>query len=92
MHTPKSHKRNLTTAWLNVRKEYDSLEHTWIIAVLEKLKIASNIRKTMENSMRHWHTTIELSGASIASVKINRGIFQGDSLSPNAVFNVYYPT
>ena len=65
-----------------MRKAYDSVAHTWIIAVLEKLKIASNIRKTIENSMRHWHTTIELNGASIANVKINRGIFQGDSLSP----------
>ena len=46
------------------------------------VKIASNTRKTIENSMRHWHTTIELNGASIANVKINRGMFQGDSLSP----------
>ena len=67
----KSHKRNLTTAWLDVRKAYDSEAHTWIIAVLEKLKIASNIKKTIENSMRHWHTTIEFNGASIANVKIN---------------------
>ena len=67
-----------------VRREKSvySVAHTWIIAVLEKLKIASNIRKTIENSIRHWHTTIELNGASIANVKIYQGIFQGDSLSP----------
>ena len=47
----KSHKRKQKTAWLDMRKAYDFLAHTWIRGVLEKFKFASNIRKAIENSM-----------------------------------------
>ena len=36
----------------------------------------------IRNSMRSWNTELEYLGEKIAEVKIKRGIFQGDSLSP----------
>ena len=44
--------------------------------------IAENVRKFMSDSMRSWKLELTSSGESLGDVDIQRGIFQGDSLSP----------
>jgi hypothetical protein len=48
---------------------------------MEWFGVADNVRRTLEKSMKTWR--FESSGGeTLGEVKIRRGIFQGDSLSP----------
>ena len=75
-------KRNLAVGWIDYRKAYDMVPHSWIREVLTSLKIADNISDFLINSMVGWSTTLTSNGENLGDVDINRGIFQGDSLSP----------
>ena len=44
--------------------------------------IADNIKKFMLDSLQRWKTRLEYEGEQLGEVRIKRGIFQGDSLSP----------
>ena len=75
-------KRNLAVGWIDYRKAYDMVPHSWIREVLVSLKIADNVSGFLINSMVGWSTTLTSNGENLGDVDINRGIFQGDSLSP----------
>ena len=82
----KSKKRNLTTAWIDYKKAFDSVPHSWILKSLEMHRVSPIIIRFMENSMKNWKTTMNLyhaEGTLISRMMdIKSGIFQGDSLSP----------
>ena len=44
--------------------------------------VAENVKKLLSESMRTWRTELTSGNISLGQVKIKRGIFQGDSLSP----------
>ena len=44
--------------------------------------VATNITSFIEKAVKMWNTTLTIIGETIGEVKIKRGIFQGDSLSP----------
>ena len=77
----KGHK-NLAMAWVDYRKAYDLVPHSWILECLELSQISENIKKFIENTMKHWATELTSCGENLEKVDIRRGIFQGDSLSP----------
>ena len=81
----KRHK-NLSMAWIDYQKAYDSVPHSWMLRCLELYKIHPKIIQTLAAHMQMWQTSISLSHSkgkiTIPEVKIRRGIFQGDSLSP----------
>jgi len=82
----KKHLRNLSIAWIDYRKAFDSIPHTWIATVMEIYGICPTITQFIEASMKEWKTEMWLyySGGHIktGNITIKRGIFQGDSLSP----------
>ena len=78
----KKRKTNLAMAWIDYKKAFDMVPHSWILECLELFGIAENVRKFMWNSMRSWKLELTSSGESLGDVHIQRGIFQGDSLSP----------
>ena len=73
---------NLAMAWLDYRKAYDMVPHSWILECMEMFGIAENVRKFVAGSMKRWKTKLISSGEYLGTVNIRRGIFQGDSLSP----------
>ncbi|KAJ0182259.1 hypothetical protein K1T71_001628 [Dendrolimus kikuchii] len=80
-------KRNLSVAWIDYKKAYDSVPHTWLMRVLELYKVDATLRTFLQACMRQWVTHLRLPGGGGASlpegaINIERGIFQGDSLSP----------
>ena len=77
----KGHK-NLAMAWVDYRKAYDLVPHSWILECLELSQISENIKKFLENTMKNWATELTSCGENLERVDIRRGIFQGDSLSP----------
>ena len=82
----KSTKRNLTTAWIDYKKAFDSVPHSWILKCIDMFKISPIIREFMKSSMKKWMTTLYLNREkrtlTSRKMNINNGIFQGDSLSP----------
>ena len=74
--------RNLRMTWIDYRKAYDSVPHSWILKVLDMYKVGENIRNFLRNSMKLWKTEVTLNGFPLGCVNIRKGIYQGDSLSP----------
>ena len=82
----KTRKKNLTISWIDYRKAFDSVPHSWIIKTLDLYKVSPEIVNFMKVNMQNWKTTLVLrhTTGTLTSrmIEINSGIFQGDSLSP----------
>jgi len=82
MENSKAKKRNLSTAWVDYRKAYDSVPHDWIIETLKIHQFDTTTIKFIETTMKQWKTSITLpySDGTISTdqFSINTGIFQGD--------------
>ena len=72
----------MSMAWIDYKKAYDMVPHSWILKCLEMVGAAKNIISTISNSMVNWKTVLTSGGTVLGQVDIKRGIFQGDSLSP----------
>ena len=82
----KKRKKNLSTAWIDYKKAFDSVPHDWILKCLEMYKLSPIIVQFLAASMDQWKTTLILNHSEgtlySRQISINSGIFQGDSLSP----------
>ena len=81
----KNCKRRLTSlgvAWIDYRKAYDMVPHSWIEKTMEMFGVAINMRRFISGNMKQWNTELMSGDQRLGNVKIRRGIFQGDSLSP----------
>lgn len=75
-------KRCLAMGWIDYKKAYDMVPHSWIVEMLEMVKVADNVKRLLCGSMKDWKTVLTSNGEVLGEVGIKRGIFQGDSLSP----------
>ena len=78
----KNRKVNLAMTWIDYRKTYDLIPHSWILKCTRITGVSENIMQMVKNSMQNWKTMLTSAGKELAQVHIRRGIFQGDSLSP----------
>ena len=78
----KSRKKNLAMAWIDYKKAYDMVPHSWIKECLDLFGVAENIKTLLVNSMEKWRVMLCAGNSELGEVDIKRGIFQGDSLSP----------
>ena len=74
--------RCLAMAWVDYKKAYDMVPHSWLLEVMEMMGVAKNVRELLRSSMDDWRTELTVNGEELGEVNIKRGIFQGDSLSP----------
>ena len=80
----KLHQRNLSVAWIDVRKAYDSLNHGWIRKILEVHRLPDKFTAAIRNIIHNWNVivlipTINGTGKSPV-IKFRRGLLQGDSI------------
>ena len=79
-------KKNLSKAWIDYKKVIYSVPHSWILKCLQMYKIQPVLITFIEESMSQWKTNMTLvhkeGVLETGAIRINRGIFQGDSLSP----------
>ena len=78
----KRRKTNLSMAWIDYKKAFDMIPHSWLIECLEIYGAEENTIRFLKNTMPNWKAILKSSGTRLAEVNIKRGIFQGDSLSP----------
>lgn len=80
------YKRNLSMAWIDYRKAFDTTSHELIVRVMECLAIDDHIVRCIKQLMPLWKTRFSLSKGDArvrtGLVSFKRGVFQGDSLSP----------
>lgn len=82
----KNKNRNLSVAWIDYRKAFDSVPHTWLIRILRLYKVNERITMLLQHLMQTWRTSLLIKTKETSyqtnTLEIKRGIFQGDSLSP----------
>ena len=82
----KKRKQNLSYAWIDYKKAFDSVPHEWILRSLKIFKVSPRVIGFLKHNMKNWKTQVTLtheSGTLMSdNINIRRGIFQGDSLSP----------
>ena len=72
---------NLCMAWIDFKKAYDMVPHTWIIKTLRVVGVADNLIDLVSRSMCSWKTNSFADGELLGTVNSKRDIFQGDSFS-----------
>ena len=72
-------------AWIDYKKAYDMVPHSWIVEGLGLFGVAENIKSLLVNSMQKWKVMLCSGNSELGKVEIKRGIFQGDC-SPLLVF------
>ena len=65
-----------------LQKGYDMVPQSWIINCLTMYKVSNEIINFIEKNMKNWRVELTAGGKSLTETKIQRGIFQGDELSP----------
>ena len=78
----KTRRKNLAMAWIDYKKAYDMVPHSWIINSLKMYKISHEVINFIDKTMKTWRVELTAGGRSLAETKIQRGIFLGDALSP----------
>ena len=78
----KRRKTNLQMAWIYYKKAYDSVPHSWLIECLSIFRVNVKVRAFLAREMMKWRTELMSGGEVLGKVRIRRGIFQGDALSP----------
>ena len=67
-------KRWLAMAWVDYKKAYDMLPHSWICESLHLVKVAKNLSRLVKGSMGDCRTVLTANGARLGEVWIRRGI------------------
>ena len=79
-------KKNLCMTCIDYQKAFDRDPHSWIIKSLEITGINTKVISFTKKVMRYWRTHMCLHAENklieTEDIKIQCGIFQGDSLSP----------
>ncbi|XP_030753591.1 A disintegrin and metalloproteinase with thrombospondin motifs 7-like [Sitophilus oryzae] len=77
--------RNVCMAYVDYQKAFDSIPHSWLLKVLEIYSIDKTIINFLQHTMAKWNTSLSIkhqeSNIESGIIRLQRGIFQGDSLS-----------
>ncbi|KAG6439021.1 hypothetical protein O3G_MSEX000416 [Manduca sexta] len=78
--------RNLHCTFIDYKKAYDSIPHSWLLKILDIYKINPSIIDFLQTVMTYWKTSLQLNyrqhKITTRHIQIKKGIYQGDSLSP----------
>ena len=78
--------RNLSMAWIDVRKAYDSVSHKWLLKMMTIHRFSPWICRTISNLARTWNTRViaRTSQGHEQSdiIRFKKGLPQGDALCP----------
>ena len=69
--------KNVTVVWIDYKQAYYMAPQTWIIERLKGYKISN---KVIMKAMQNWKVELTSGGQTRAEVKIERNIFQENSL------------
>ena len=67
----KSRNKNLAMAWIDYKKAYDMVPHSWIIESLNLFGIAENIKSLLVNSMEKWKLMLWSRSSELGEVELS---------------------
>ncbi|XP_044749653.1 uncharacterized protein LOC123310249 [Coccinella septempunctata] len=77
--------RSLSMAWIDYKKAFDSIPHSWLLKTLELYGVSEAVVNLLKHLMGTWRTKLHVNtnegDYTTAEIKIKRGLFQGDKLS-----------
>ena len=80
------HKRNLFCYWVDVRKAFDSVSHSWLIKMLYIHRFPKKLIEIFKCIMSNWNVQIAIpveNGFKLSRmISLTNGILQGDSYCP----------
>ena len=71
----KSRNKNLAMAWIDYKKAYDMVPHSWIIECLDLFGVAENTKSLLANSIEKWEVMLCSGNSELGEAEIKRGIF-----------------
>ena len=77
----KSRNKNLAMAWINCKKVYDMVPHSWVIECLDLFGVAENIKSLLVNSMEKWKVMLCSGNSELGEVEIKQ-VFLKEILYP----------
>ena len=79
-------KRNLSMAWIDVRKAYDSVDHDWLCAMTDVHRLPIWLGKVIRKLCASWNTrvvaTTRQGRETSRKIRFMKGLPQGDPLCP----------
>ena len=75
----KKRKRNLSSAWIDYKKAFDSVPHEWILRSLELFKVSPRVVGFLKHNMKNWKTQLTLTHESGTLMSDNINIKRGSS-------------
>ncbi|PFX28868.1 Retrovirus-related Pol polyprotein from type-1 retrotransposable element R2 [Stylophora pistillata] len=73
-------------AWVDVRKAYDSVDHNWLIEMMEVHRVPAWIGKVIKHLSASWITkivaTTKQGSEKSTTIRFHKGLPQGDALCP----------
>ena len=80
------HQRNVSSAWIDVRKAYDTVDHRYLVEVMEVHRFPNWLIATIKNLCRCWNTRVTTQtkngNETSNTISFERGVPQGDALCP----------
>ena len=73
----KTYRRNLFVAWIDYRKAFDKVPHKLVCMALKSIRTPTQVRRTVRTDVIIYTSN----GIESIPISLQRGIFQGDSLS-----------
>ena len=61
-------KRHLAMVWVDYRKAYDMLPHSWLLESLSLVGCANNIHTLIKDSMPNWKTLLTAGGQELGGI------------------------
>ena len=55
-------------AWIDYRKAYDMVPHSWIVEMLGMVKVAGNVEGLLTRSMKDWKTVLTSNGVMLGDI------------------------
>jgi Reverse transcriptase (RNA-dependent DNA polymerase) len=78
----KEYSNRLKSAWIDLKKAFDSVDHIYLIKCLESCSFPPWILNFLKSFIFKWKLSIRSGSVPILEKPAGRGILQGDSLSP----------
>ena len=71
-----SRNKNLAMAWVDYKKAYNMVPHSWIIECLDLFGVAENIKSLLVNSMEKWKVMLCSGNSELSEVEISEVFFK----------------
>ena len=72
---------NLCMAWVDYKKAYGFVPHSWINECMEMFGIVENVRNFLGRSMEHWKLSLTSNGEAFGEIDVKRDVSRDQSFA-----------